>query len=185
MVSRLTSANPLRVRRPVTSILVPRRAAGSLPRLQAQLTDVGRVLEAGQANISPLLSGVPDAPRPYPEGRGLYTEPPAIHHIVSRNQPAHPHPVALVRPRDPDEFWRKIPVWENVSTDDFLSYRWGVSHIPYGKLPLFVSQIEHCVTSDHIGCQHGPGRSQALQVPSGSHPRECSHEQVGLADAEP
>lgn len=26
-----------------------------------------------------------------------------------------------------DEFWRKVPIWENVSAQDFLSYRWSVS----------------------------------------------------------
>lgn len=25
-----------------------------------------------------------------------------------------------------DEFWRKIPWWEDVSRDDFISYRWSV-----------------------------------------------------------
>lgn len=29
----------------------------------------------------------------------------------------------------PDEFWRKIPVWKNVSQEQFFSYRWGVSSI--------------------------------------------------------
>lgn len=26
-----------------------------------------------------------------------------------------------------DEFWRRVPAYENVSTGDFLSYRWSVS----------------------------------------------------------
>ena len=25
-----------------------------------------------------------------------------------------------------EEFWRKVPIWENVSAADFLSYRWSV-----------------------------------------------------------
>jgi len=25
-----------------------------------------------------------------------------------------------------DEFWRKVPVWENTSAQEFLSYRWSV-----------------------------------------------------------
>ena len=37
-------------------------------------------------------------------------------------------PVVAQRPKK-DEFWRKVPVWQNLSADDFLSYRWSVSFI--------------------------------------------------------
>ena len=37
------------------------------------------------------------------------------------------HPVTAALNASEDEFWRKVPVWENTSCDDFLSYRWGVS----------------------------------------------------------
>ncbi|KXH67010.1 L-lysine 2,3-aminomutase [Colletotrichum salicis] len=33
-----------------------------------------------------------------------------------------------------DEFWRKIPWWQDVSTDDFLSYRWSNRNM-VGRLP--------------------------------------------------
>lgn len=47
-----------------------------------------------------------------------------------------------------DEFWRKVPVWKDVSASEFLSYRWGVSthippsvhtHMPRGQPPLYSS----------------------------------------------
>lgn len=45
--------------------------------------------------------------------------------------PAH-GAVSTVRPvaaamLQGDEFWRRVPLWENVSAADFLSYRWSVS----------------------------------------------------------
>lgn len=40
------------------------------------------------------------------------------------------HPVGAMMPMEGrDEFWRKVPIWENVSAADFLSYRWGVSSV--------------------------------------------------------
>jgi lysine 2,3-aminomutase len=46
--------------------------------------------------------------------------------------PAPIETVTTVRPvatamSNHDEFWRKVPLWENVSAADFLSYRWSVS----------------------------------------------------------
>lgn len=29
-----------------------------------------------------------------------------------------------------EEFWRKVPVYSNVSSKEFLSYRWSVSDVP-------------------------------------------------------
>ncbi|KAM7193699.1 hypothetical protein V8F33_007633 [Rhypophila sp. PSN 637] len=36
-----------------------------------------------------------------------------------------------------DEFWRKVPVWENISPTEFLSYRWGVANTVQGTAKLF------------------------------------------------
>ncbi|KAM7222637.1 hypothetical protein V8F06_002131 [Rhypophila decipiens] len=36
-----------------------------------------------------------------------------------------------------DEFWRRVPVWENISPTDFLSYRWGVANTVQGTAKLF------------------------------------------------
>lgn len=35
-------------------------------------------------------------------------------------------PVAAQGP-ERDEFWRRIPIWQDVSANEFLSYRWSVS----------------------------------------------------------
>lgn len=44
-----------------------------------------------------------------------------------------------------DEYWRRIPVWENVAVHDFLSYRWSVSDIilqtGYQLLHAFIDLI--------------------------------------------
>lgn len=30
-----------------------------------------------------------------------------------------------------DEFWRKVPIWKDVSMETFMSYRWTVSLLPF------------------------------------------------------
>ncbi len=30
-----------------------------------------------------------------------------------------------------EEFWRKVPCWQDVSANMFLSYKWGVSYHPH------------------------------------------------------
>ncbi|ERS95520.1 hypothetical protein HMPREF1624_08036 [Sporothrix schenckii ATCC 58251] len=42
-----------------------------------------------------------------------------------------------------DQFWRKIPVWKDVSTDEFLSYKWGIKNTVQGELKLarFLEQV--------------------------------------------
>ncbi|KAL2891323.1 L-lysine 2 3-aminomutase [Ceratocystis lukuohia] len=37
----------------------------------------------------------------------------------------------------PDQFWRKIPMWKNVGTEEFLSYRWGTANVVQGNPKLF------------------------------------------------
>ncbi len=37
------------------------------------------------------------------------------------------HPVSTALFQNQDEFWRKIPVWRDVSAKEFLSYSWTVS----------------------------------------------------------
>ncbi|KAL5615174.1 hypothetical protein BROUX41_005231 [Berkeleyomyces rouxiae] len=35
------------------------------------------------------------------------------------------------------QFWRKIPLWADVDTKDFISYRWGTANLVQGKAKLF------------------------------------------------
>ncbi|KAK9772088.1 putative L-lysine-aminomutase [Seiridium cardinale] len=42
-----------------------------------------------------------------------------------------------------DEYWRKIPTWNSVTVDDFLSYRWSIANTVQGveKLARFLHQV--------------------------------------------
>ncbi|KAK3996132.1 putative L-lysine 2,3-aminomutase [Cladorrhinum sp. PSN332] len=46
-------------------------------------------------------------------------------------------------PRDRHEFWRQVPIWENVSLKEFLSYRWGIANTVQGtdKLQKFLNAV--------------------------------------------
>jgi len=41
------------------------------------------------------------------------------------------------------EFWRHVPIWQDASADNFLSYRWGVANTVQGgpKLHKFLSAV--------------------------------------------
>ncbi|KAK1768326.1 hypothetical protein QBC33DRAFT_513943 [Phialemonium atrogriseum] len=47
-----------------------------------------------------------------------------------------------------DEFWRKVPVWENVSANEFLSYRWGIANTVQGGPKLL--KFLNAVLPDHV-----------------------------------
>jgi len=82
------------------------RAVGSVPRLQAQVVEVIKDFRHEEGSIPPFIANHRQAPK-------------ATLAII--------RPVMNAMPTHHDEFWRKLPVWENVSTQDFLSYRWIVS----------------------------------------------------------
>lgn len=90
--------------------LVSARAVGSVPRLQAQVADLSDALDKTNANNIPSVFHT----RPVHEPTPLTT----------------PRPVATAVPQNQDEFWRKVPVWSNVSAKEFLSYSWSVSSAP-------------------------------------------------------
>jgi lysine 2,3-aminomutase len=85
--------------------LASARAVGSLPRFQAQVADISSALDNNTNRIPPILNTIPG-----PEA----VAPPV-------------HPVATALPQDRDEFWRKVPLWRDVSAKEFLSYSWSVS----------------------------------------------------------
>jgi len=132
----------------VRAVLYYARAAGSsAPLRQAQIPSVG----LGHRSVSPVLPGFPHtsvAELPlHPassrmahvgEGPARAPAPPAIvsHEVVDESsEQAIPKPVtdsALSGSRD--EFWRKVPLWKDVSAAEFLSYRWSVSSSrPYSR----------------------------------------------------
>ena len=86
--------------------LVSARTAGSVPRLQAQVADLRNALENTSAHAPPVFHT-----RPIHEPTLLTTV----------------RPVTTNVPQNQDEFWRKVPVWSDVSAKEFLSYSWSVS----------------------------------------------------------
>lgn len=38
------------------------------------------------------------------------------------------HETALTAKKRGEEFWRRVPIYENVASNDFLSYKWSVSN---------------------------------------------------------
>jgi lysine 2,3-aminomutase len=96
----------------ITPKLSSARAVGSISRLQAQVADISNRFDNGDGGIPPLLNKMP-----------------------VRDAASTVHPVTTIIPQNRDEFWRKVPVWENVSAGDFLSYRWSVS-LAYCRSPM-------------------------------------------------
>ena len=101
---------------------------GSSPRLQAQVADVSK--------------GIDTAGRPLPAFIGnpnIQTDPSVVGPTIGIPPPVSPGavrlenilatPVTFEIQRDRDEFWRKVPVWADVTAKDFLSYRWSVSEM--------------------------------------------------------
>jgi lysine 2,3-aminomutase len=86
--------------------LVSARALGSVTfrRPQAQVAEASSPLNTDTNNIPPVLDTIPRAEAAAPPVRPVVTALP--HH---------------------EEFWRKVPLWRDVSTKEFLSSRWSVS----------------------------------------------------------
>jgi lysine 2,3-aminomutase len=82
------------------------RALGSVTvqRPQAQVAEISSPLTTNTNNIPPVFDTVPRAEAAAPLVR----------------------PVATTLPHH-EEFWRKVPLWRDVSTKEFLSSRWSVS----------------------------------------------------------
>lgn len=89
----------------LASKLSPGRAISFVPRLQAQTTETDNKRTVDGDGASP---------------QAIDKTPPA------RETASTVRPVATAVRQNSDEFWRKVPLWENVSAEDFLSYRWSV-----------------------------------------------------------
>ncbi|KAK4201308.1 putative L-lysine 2,3-aminomutase [Triangularia verruculosa] len=93
------------------------RTVAAVPHRQAQVADVGKALDTTTRGI-PLFFKSKDATQ-------STTPAPMV------------RPVATALSQDRDEFWREVPIWDNVSAKDFLSYRWGVANTVQGTAKLF------------------------------------------------
>ncbi|KAK0633454.1 hypothetical protein B0T14DRAFT_561051 [Immersiella caudata] len=137
MLSKLSRSKHLLGGPSITLGLAVKRTVGSLPRQQAQVTDVDKVLDSSRANIAPILTNIRDIPGNPLAGQSIYPRPPAsLHDVANINLATNLHPVSVAVPGSRDEFWRKVAVWENVSADEFLSYRWSVTNTVQGTAKL-------------------------------------------------
>ncbi|KAK4035171.1 hypothetical protein C8A01DRAFT_48608 [Parachaetomium inaequale] len=96
------------------SQLVSARSVGSVPRLQAQVADLSSALDGNTNNVPP--------PRFNPVPVREAVTPPV-------------RPVVSALPQNRDEFWRKVPLWRDVSTKEFHSYSWSLLKFLEAALP--------------------------------------------------
>ena len=107
--------------------LGPTRKAGSTPRFAQVVTSEPE----NRDNDHDIGSQVPPVRMPGHPG-GPFTPSqssmPKPHMEPAPLQPAEAgSPVQPSAMDQQDEFWRKTAIWENVSSSEFLSYRWSVS----------------------------------------------------------
>lgn len=131
------------------------RAVGSIPRLQAQVADISKEFSNGEGGILPLLNRMP-----------------------VREAASIVRPVATAVSQNRDEFWRKVPLWENVSAGDFLSYRWSVSH------PALTHRVNQNLFLLNLGRKHGSRYPQAPEVSASRCSRDGAVRQVRHKDAD-
>ncbi|KAK0612993.1 hypothetical protein B0T17DRAFT_511350 [Bombardia bombarda] len=134
-------ASHLRSRLTFVSKLKPGyRAVSSVPRhLQAQVA-VSENLDVHDGGLPPHLEKITsESPPGQGGGPPSFLIPPlnTKHHHVSQEQDAAVRPVLAEVTKNRDEFWRKVPVWKDVSANDFLSYRWSVANTVQGTAKLF------------------------------------------------
>ena len=111
--------------------LVPARAAGSVPRFQAQVV----------SDINANTNTANNMPPPPPPRFDTSVIPAARERPPSASASASAHPVSTALFQNQEEFWRKVPVWRDVSAREFLSYSWTVSG-PQCVGPLLL--MVHC-----------------------------------------
>lgn len=120
------------------------RSVGSLPPRQAQVSDVGKAIN--RTSVTSFFQHLPRTSGHLPTKDEEYKLPTPFRGSFGSEKAVGAHPVVSAIPRNRDEFWRKVPVWQDVSATDFLSYRWSVSQ----RLNPNMS-VDHGVTS--CGCR--------------------------------
>ncbi|KAL1893462.1 hypothetical protein Cpir12675_004070 [Ceratocystis pirilliformis] len=64
----------------------------------------------------------------------------------------------------PDQFWRKIPMWKNVGTGEFLNYRWGTANVVQGNPKL----LKFLTSTLPLTLPKVPSLPSAPQAPDGA-----------------
>ncbi|KAK4150556.1 hypothetical protein C8A00DRAFT_17943 [Chaetomidium leptoderma] len=96
--------------------LVSARLVGSVPRLQARVADLNNAIDSNNTNSIP-----PSTFNSMP--------------IREARPPTMVRPVVTALPQNRDEFWRKVPVWRDVSAREFLSHAWSLYKFLHAVLP--------------------------------------------------
>jgi hypothetical protein len=120
------------------------RSVGSLPPRQAQVSDVGKAIN--RTSVTSFFQHLPRTSSQLPAKDKEYKLHTPFRDGFRPESAVGAHPVVSAIPRHRNEFWRKVPVWQDVSVTDFLSYRWSVSQ---GSNPNM--SVDHGVTS--CGCR--------------------------------
>lgn len=137
------------------------RALGSVSqqKQQAQVSDVGKGFGNGHSSmpLPPLphlsnhsgitIGGDPTNSAPFPSILPEKQKQRDRHDVVGLNidnatvvRPAGDTTTTLPM-EGHEEFWRRVPIWENVSPAEFLSYRWGVSSIVFVDFPIIFTVV--------------------------------------------
>ncbi|KAK1781095.1 hypothetical protein QBC45DRAFT_406740 [Copromyces sp. CBS 386.78] len=131
------------------------RMTGSSPRLQAQVADVSKGIDTAGRPLPAFIGNPNTQMEPSVVGPTIGTPPPVSPGAV-RLENILATPVTFGIQRDRDEFWRKVPVWADVTAKDFLSYRWSVANTVQGTAKLFKflqAMVPEEVPLDKLGMQ--------------------------------
>ncbi|KAL2269784.1 hypothetical protein VTJ83DRAFT_1968 [Remersonia thermophila] len=118
---------------------VTARAASSDARLQALVVDIRRPMANNDRDMPPIFA-LESTPTPSAAPQTII------------------HPVSTALPQDYDEFWRKVPLWRDVSVRDFLSYRWSTKNMVDNK-PQLLSFLRATVP-DEVPLEKDGSRTQ-------------------------
>ena len=140
MLSKLFRPGRLAAGASISSKPLSARSVGSLPPRQAQVSNVGKAIN--RASAPSFFNHLPRASSPTPTKNEEYKLPTPFRDGLRPESTVGANPVASAIPRNRDEFWRKVPVWQDVSAADFLSYRWSVSQLLNPNM-----SVDHGVTS--------------------------------------
>ncbi|KAH6630835.1 hypothetical protein B0J18DRAFT_113383 [Chaetomium sp. MPI-SDFR-AT-0129] len=149
-----------------------KRSVGSAPRLQAYISDLRQT-----NNHNHLLDGGPGI-LPHNQGFGgnnnsatrtipirearapppATTPPPGFHSTTLADSPP-PAEESVIPPvvsshaqhlQNRDEFWRKVPIWRDVASEDFLLYSWSTRNMVETKAQLH--QFLKATLPDEVPC---------------------------------
>ncbi|KAJ4394147.1 hypothetical protein N0V93_003364 [Gnomoniopsis smithogilvyi] len=84
------------------------------------------------------------------------------HDLQPAQTPSAPHgPVSSATQQRGEEFWRRVPVFEDVAASEFLSYQWSIANTVQGKPKLW--KFLQAVLPDAVPFDRGSLRAQSKE----------------------